>query len=68
MAGENLTMQFTGDANQHRYVIATQSQALRSRLRTVPGVPIVHLNRTVLVLEPPSDATLEVKRQVSMPY
>ena len=38
---------------------------MRAKLRDVAGVPIVHLNRTVMVLEPPSDATLEAKRQVS---
>jgi len=51
-----------GEANKHRYVIACQSQPMRVRLRSIPGVPIVHLNRSVMVLEPPSDATLEAKR------
>jgi U3 small nucleolar RNA-associated protein 23 len=59
-----LTIAGAGDTNRHRYVIASQSQPLRSRLRAVPGVPIVHVNRSVMILEPPSDATLKVKEMV----
>ena len=53
-----------GESNKHRYVIATQSHPLRVSLRTVPGVPIVHLNRAVMILEPASDATLQAKHRV----
>lgn len=52
-----------GDSNKHRYVIATQSKVLRVKLRLIPAVPIVHINRAVMILEPPSDATLEAKKQ-----
>jgi len=45
-------------------VIATQSQPLRVGLRAIPGVPIVHINRSVMVLEPASDATLQFKQRV----
>jgi len=48
----------------HRYVIATQSHPLRVSLRAIPGVPIVHINRSVMVLEPASDATLQSKERV----
>ncbi|EIN13520.1 PIN domain-like protein [Punctularia strigosozonata HHB-11173 SS5] len=60
--GDECLASVVGDTNKHRYVIATQSQPLRARLRAVPGVPIVHINRSVMILEPPSDATLEVKQ------
>ena len=53
-----------GDVNKHRYVIATLSQSLRPQLRRVPGVPIIHINRAVMILEPPSDETLRVKHEV----
>lgn len=53
-----------GDTNKHRYVVATQSQPLRVKLRAIPAVPIVHVNRSVMVLEPPSDATLKIKALV----
>lgn len=54
----------TGDANKHRYAVATQSTPLRDALRAIPGVPILHINRVVLVLEPPSQATLRAKSLV----
>jgi U3 small nucleolar RNA-associated protein 23 len=46
-------------------VVATQSQPLRAELRRIPAVPIVHINRSVMVLEPPSDATVQAKERVS---
>jgi U3 small nucleolar RNA-associated protein 23 len=54
-----------GDTNKHRYVIASQSQPLRAKLRSIPAVPIVHINRSVIILEPPSEATLDSKGSVS---
>ncbi|SCZ88914.1 BZ3500_MvSof-1268-A1-R1_Chr1-1g00822 [Microbotryum saponariae] len=50
-----------GKDNPHRYVIATQSLDLRKHLRTVPGLPIVYLNRSVVLLESPSDQTMKKK-------
>lgn len=55
---------YAGETNKHRYVLATQSQELRQKLRTIPAVPIVHINRSVMILEPPSDATLRAKALV----
>ena len=55
-----------GETNKHRYVVATQSQSLRIRLRSIPAVPIVHVNRSVMVLEPPSDATVKAKKMVGI--
>lgn len=54
-----------GETNKHRYVVATQSQSLRESLRMIPSVPIVHVNRVVMVLEPPSETTLRTKAIVS---
>ena len=54
----------TGETNKHRYVIATQSAPLRNKLRGIPAVPVVHMNRSVMILEPPSDATLDAKEAV----
>lgn len=54
----------SGESNKHRYVITTQSHPLRVTLRAVPGVPIVHVNRAVMILEPASDATLRAKQRV----
>lgn len=54
----------SGDKNKHRYVIATQSQPLRNHLRAIPAVPIVHIKKSVMILEPPSKTTLNVKAEV----
>ncbi|OJT11822.1 rRNA-processing protein utp23 [Trametes pubescens] len=59
--GDECVASVVGETNKHRYVIATQSQELRQKLRSIPGVPVVHMNRSVMILEPPSDATLRVK-------
>ncbi|CAG8471072.1 6466_t:CDS:2 [Paraglomus occultum] len=53
-----------GSENQHRYCIATQNRNLREQLRAIPGVPLIYMNRTVLILEPPSNVTLEKARKI----
>lgn len=50
-----------GRDNPHRYVVATQSLELRKHLRTVAGTPIIYLNRSVVLLEAPSDQTVARK-------
>ncbi|UNI14728.1 hypothetical protein JDV02_001329 [Purpureocillium takamizusanense] len=41
--------------NKHRYVVASQSQEVRRLLRTVRGVPLIYIKRSVMILEPMSD-------------
>ncbi|WVR08795.1 hypothetical protein IAU60_005853 [Kwoniella sp. DSM 27419] len=54
-----------GATNKHRYVLASQSGKLRVALQNIPGLPIVHFNpRGVLVLSPPSTATVREKNKV----
>jgi len=69
--GDECIAAVVGTTNKHRYVIAAQSHALRVKLRLIPAVPIVHVNRAVMILEPPSDATLAAKElieeQTSLP-
>ncbi len=50
-----------GVRNKHRYIVATQDRGLRNTLRDIPGVPLVYINRSVMILEPPSRATLDIK-------
>ncbi|KAA1468665.1 Fcf1-domain-containing protein [Dentipellis sp. KUC8613] len=64
IAGDDCLSSVIGDTNKHRYVVATQSQPLRAKLRSIPGVPILHVNRSVMILEPPSDTTLRAKALV----
>ena len=61
-----ISVLLTGDKNKHRYVIATQSQPLRNHLRTIPAVPIIHIKKSVVILEPPSDTTLSIKAEVCL--
>lgn len=43
--------------NKHRYVVASQDIDTRRILRRTPGVPLVHTVRSVMVMEPLSDAS-----------
>lgn len=43
--------------NKHRYVVATQSEGLRKRLRKIPGVPLIYMNPGVMVMEMISKAS-----------
>lgn len=54
----------TGKDNPNRYVVATQSLELRKKLRAVPGLPLVYINRSVMLLETPSDQTMQKKSRV----
>ncbi|KAI5969310.1 hypothetical protein CANMA_001630 [Candida margitis] len=49
--------------NKHRYVVATQDLELRRKLRQVPGVPLVYMNRSVMVMEPLSNASAKYSEQ-----
>ncbi|GJE86045.1 PIN domain-like protein [Phanerochaete sordida] len=61
--GDDCVASVVGDTNKHRYVVATQSQPLRSKLRKIPAVPVVHINRSVMILEPMSETTAEAKEK-----
>lgn len=46
--------------NKHRYVVASQDIETRRALRRTPGVPLVHIVRSVMVMEPLSDASAKI--------
>ncbi|KAI9758793.1 MAG: hypothetical protein M4579_002807 [Chaenotheca gracillima] len=48
--------------NKHRYVVASQSPEVRASMRNIPGVPLVYLRRSVMIMEPMGSAT-ERKRE-----
>lgn len=48
-----------GGHNKHRYVVASQDYNLRKNMRKVPGVPLVFMNRSVMVMEPLSQASAD---------
>ena len=44
--------------NKTKYFVATQDSSLTKQIRAEPGIPLLYLHKSVLVLEKPSDATL----------
>lgn len=46
--------------NKHKYVVASQEQEVRSAMRRIPGVPLIYVSRSVMILEPMSEATRRV--------
>ncbi|PSK60690.1 hypothetical protein B9Z65_840 [Elsinoe australis] len=47
--------------NKHRYIVACQDSGLRKKLRAIPGVPLVYVQRSVMVMEPIGQKSEEVK-------
>jgi rRNA-processing protein FCF1 len=47
-----------------RYFVATQDKDLRLALSNLPGVPLVYINKVILVLEPPSSTSKAFAKQV----
>lgn len=46
-----------GSSNSKKYLVATQEEGLRTHLRSMGGVPMFHIQRTVVLLESPSSAS-----------
>jgi len=49
--------------NKNRYVVATQDPKIRAYLRTIPGVPVIYIKRSVMIMEPMGGATERVKEK-----
>lgn len=47
--------------NKHRYVVASQAQDVRRMLRAVRGVPLIYIKRSVMILEPMADESVQVR-------
>ena len=47
----------SSNTNKHRYVVASQELEVRKHMRGVMGVPLVYINRSVMIMEPMADAT-----------
>lgn len=50
--------------NKHRYAVATQKPKLRAFFRGIPAVPLIHIKRSVMVLEPMGEVTQEARRSI----
>jgi U3 small nucleolar RNA-associated protein 23 len=47
--------------NKHNYVVASQDQSVRAFMRQIPGVPLIYIHRSVMIMEPMADATQDVR-------
>lgn len=52
-----------GKENPHHYIVAVQNYELRRQLREVVGVPLLFMNRGVVLMEEPSGVTKEAAHQ-----
>ncbi|KAJ3261798.1 Small subunit processome component [Boothiomyces macroporosus] len=55
-----------GDTNKNNYCAASQDVELRRHLGKIPGIPLVYINKSVIILEPPSKASLERSKQLEI--
>ena len=49
--------QKASQTNKHRYVIASDTMDVREHMRTVLGVPLVYITRSVMIMEPMAGTT-----------
>ncbi|KAF2799109.1 hypothetical protein K505DRAFT_404790 [Melanomma pulvis-pyrius CBS 109.77] len=49
--------------NKNRYVVATQDPAVREHMRKIPGVPLIYISKSVMILEPMASATEQQREQ-----
>ena len=56
----------SGEENPHHYLVASQDPEMRRKLRRVPGIPLMHIIRNTVVLEKPSDSTVDKADDVSV--
>lgn len=49
--------------NKHKYVVATQDINVRKKMRKIVGVPLVYIEKSVMILEPMPKATQDVRER-----
>ncbi|KAK7206244.1 Fcf1-domain-containing protein [Myxozyma melibiosi] len=50
--------------NKHRYVVATQDPRVRGQFRGVAATPLIYINRSVIIMEPMSPATVAAAKRL----
>lgn len=53
-----------GSTNKHRYCVATQKPKLRAKFRGIPAIPLIYINRAVMIMEPMSPATTKARKNI----
>ncbi|KAJ2749141.1 hypothetical protein GGI19_005808 [Coemansia pectinata] len=64
IAGLDCIREIMGDENKNNYCVAVQDDELRAKLRTVPGVPILHVKQSVVVLERKSQVAKDASKKM----
>jgi len=49
--------------NSHRYIVATQEPEIRSKMRSIPGVPLIYITRSIVLLEPMSGVSTDTRER-----
>lgn len=49
--------------NKHKYIVASQDADVRAHMRNIPGVPLIYINRSVMIMEPMARATEHVREE-----
>ncbi|KAK7906976.1 hypothetical protein WMY93_015588 [Mugilogobius chulae] len=55
-----------GKTNPHHYFIATQDHSLTTALKEIPGVPLFYIILNTIVLDKPSQASLDYVQKVQL--
>ncbi|KAI9497634.1 Fcf1-domain-containing protein, partial [Zychaea mexicana] len=57
IASAECMAQVVGSTNEHNYVIASQDESLREKLRAIPGIPMVYVKAHMVIMEQMSAVT-----------
>lgn len=49
--------------NLHRYIVAAQEPEIRVKMRNIPGVPLIYITRSIVLLEPMSGLSTGIKEK-----
>lgn len=50
--------------NKFRYIVATQNDLLRKELQKIPGVPLIFIHRSIMLMDPISETTIKFLKNI----
>lgn len=50
-------------SNKHRYVVASNEKEVRAKMRSIPGVPLIYISKSVVLMEPMTSATEDFRER-----
>jgi len=51
------------EVNSHRYIVAAQEPDIRAMMRSIPGVPLIYITRSVVILEPMAEVSKNTRER-----